>query len=87
MITEFIEFSENLIQMTLQIYLFGSFRLVAGNSAIANSQWQKRKAKLLVQILALQPPHELHREELSEMLFPGMLNQWAYRSMAHVMIY
>lgn len=54
----------------LQIYLLGSFRLFVKGLTVSNSAWQKRKAKLLVQILALQPAHEIHREELIEMLFP-----------------
>jgi len=58
------------MQSALQIYLFGSFRLVVEGSILTNSNWQKRKAKLLLQILALQPEYELHREALTEMLFP-----------------
>src|SRR5687768_17149310 len=54
----------------LQIYLLGSFRLSVRGSVVTNAVWQKRKAKLLVQILALQPTHELHREVLIEKLFP-----------------
>ena len=54
----------------LQIYLFGSFRLSVRGSVVAKAAWQKRKAKLLVEILALHPAHELHREELIEILFP-----------------
>lgn len=54
----------------LQIYLLGTFRLLVGGAAVSNGAWQKRKAKLLVQILALKQTHELHREELIETLFP-----------------
>lgn len=57
-------------QTGIQIYLLGSFRLILEGVVVPNSQWQKRKAKLLVQILALNPSHELHREELIEILFP-----------------
>lgn len=56
----------------LEIYLLGSFRLSVKDSVVANAAWQKHKAKLLVQILALHPAHELHREELIEKLFPEM---------------
>lgn len=58
------------MQLNLQIYLLGSFRLIVGGSVAPNAAWKKRKAKLLLQILALHPAHELHREELMEMLFP-----------------
>ena len=54
----------------LQIYLLGSFRLLVKDLVVLNGAWKKRKAKLLVQILALQPAYELHRERLIEMLFP-----------------
>jgi LuxR family transcriptional regulator, maltose regulon positive regulatory protein len=54
----------------LQIYLLGSFRLLINGAAVPNAAWQKRKAKLLVQILALLPAREAHREELIEKLFP-----------------
>ena len=54
----------------LRIYLLGSFHLSVKDFIVSNSAWQKRKAKLLVQILALQSAHELHREKLIEILFP-----------------
>jgi DNA-binding SARP family transcriptional activator len=65
-------FSESLMPPELQIYLLGSFRLIVEGVAVSNAAWQKRKAKLLIQILALQPAHELHREELMEILFPDI---------------
>jgi DNA-binding SARP family transcriptional activator len=66
------KFPENLMHTALQIYLLGSFRLIVDGVAVSNADWQKRKARLLIQILALQPSHELHREELMEMLFPDI---------------
>jgi DNA-binding SARP family transcriptional activator len=54
----------------LQIYLLGTFRLMVKGAVVPNAAWEKRKARLLVQILALQPIRELHREELIEKLFP-----------------
>lgn len=53
----------------LQIFMLGRFSFLVKGSAVANSRWQKRKAKLLIQILALQPTHEINREELAEILF------------------
>ena len=53
----------------IQIYLLGSFALLIGKYLIAESAWTRRKAKLLVQILALHPQHKIHREELSGLLF------------------
>lgn len=54
----------------LQIYLLGTFRLIVKGAPVPNAAWQKRKAKMLVQLLALQPAREAHREELIEKLFP-----------------
>jgi DNA-binding SARP family transcriptional activator len=54
----------------LQIYLLGSFRPLINGAVVPNAAWEKRKAKLLVQILALLPTREAHRENLIEKLFP-----------------
>ena len=54
----------------LQIYLLGSFRLLINGAVVPNAAWEKRKAKLLVQILALLPTRAAHREKLIEKLFP-----------------
>jgi DNA-binding SARP family transcriptional activator len=53
----------------LKIYLLGTFRLLIKGVVVPNAMWEKRKARLLVQILALQPMRKLHREELIEKLF------------------
>ncbi len=70
---------------TLQIYLLGSFRLTVEGIAVSNAAWQKRKAKLLIQILALQPSRGLHREELMEMLFPEMDSKTAEANLHRVL--
>lgn len=54
----------------LQIFLLGSFRLLVKGALVPNAAWQKRRAKLFVQIIALKSSHEIHREELIEMLYP-----------------
>lgn len=56
----------------IKIFLLGRFSVLANNFAVRNSDWQKRSARLLVQILALNPLREIHREELMEILFPKM---------------
>lgn len=35
-------------------------------------RWSRAKPKLLVKLLALQPYHQLHREQLMEMLWPKL---------------
>jgi hypothetical protein len=41
-------------------------------AVVQNVSWEKRKARLLIQILALQPMRKLHCEELIEKLFPDV---------------
>jgi predicted ATPase/DNA-binding SARP family transcriptional activator len=43
--------------------------LVDGRS-VREEQWARRKSKPLVKLLALQPQHRLHREQLIELLWP-----------------
>lgn len=61
----------------LQIYLLGTFRLLVKGAFVPNAAWQKRKAKMLVQLLALRRTHEARREELIEKLFPETDEQTA----------
>jgi DNA-binding SARP family transcriptional activator len=58
------------MEPALQIYLLGTFGLTVQGRRVPGSAWQKRKARLLVQILALQRSKSLHRETLVETLFP-----------------
>jgi DNA-binding SARP family transcriptional activator/DNA-binding CsgD family transcriptional regulator len=53
----------------LHIHLLGTFRVSAGRYTIPASRWQ-RKAANLVKLLALAPGHRLHREQITEALWP-----------------
>jgi DNA-binding SARP family transcriptional activator/Tfp pilus assembly protein PilF len=48
--------------------MLGQFRVSVDGSE--RSQWSRQKPKLLVKLLALQAHHELHREQVMEMLWP-----------------
>jgi DNA-binding SARP family transcriptional activator len=61
----------------LQIYILGSFRLLVSGSAVSSAAWQKRRAKLIIQILSLRPERRAHREELIDILFPETDEQTA----------
>jgi DNA-binding SARP family transcriptional activator/Tfp pilus assembly protein PilF len=50
--------------------LLGPFRVVADGLPVEEHRWARRKPKLLVKALALQPHHRLHREQLAELLWP-----------------
>jgi len=61
--------------MSLNIHLFGPFRVFVDGVQIDDQRWGRRKSKTLVKVLALQPPRQssrqMHREELIELLWPG----------------
>lgn len=57
---------------SLEIRLFGSFRISVDGAKIDERRWTRRKPKQLVKLLALQPHHQLHREQAMEMLWPEL---------------
>ena len=57
-------------EQALQIYLLGDFRLVVRDRSVTKADWRKRKARMLVQILALQRSKSMRRDQLVELLFP-----------------
>jgi DNA-binding SARP family transcriptional activator/TolB-like protein len=58
------------------IQLFGTFRVIVDGVPIDEARWGRRKSKTLVKLLALQPRQhavqQMHREELIELLWPGL---------------
>lgn len=69
----------------VQIYLLGSFVLLIGKCLIAESVWTRRKAKRLVQILAVYPHHKIHCEELAELLFKDKNAAQAHANLSRVL--
>ncbi|HJQ22627.1 MAG TPA: tetratricopeptide repeat protein [Blastocatellia bacterium] len=57
---------------TLEIHLLGPFRVAVDGAAIDARRWSRRSAALLVKLLALQPHHQLHREQAMEFLWPEL---------------
>src|ERR1700730_12526059 len=55
---------------SLEIYLLGPFRVLVDDRMVTERQWSRRKPALLIKLLALQPHHQLHREQLIELLWP-----------------
>ena len=55
---------------SLEICLLGPFRVVADGQVVTERQWSRRKPALLIKLLALQPHHQLHREQMIELLWP-----------------
>jgi DNA-binding SARP family transcriptional activator len=54
----------------LEIRLLGPFRITVDGRAVEARCWSRRKPKLLVKLLALQPHQQLHREQAMELLWP-----------------
>ncbi|MEO6652356.1 MAG: BTAD domain-containing putative transcriptional regulator [Ilumatobacteraceae bacterium] len=71
---------------TLQIALFDGFKVWVRGTAVPDSAWRAASARGLVKALALAPNHQLHREQLVDMLWPdidpeGVVNR--FRSALH----
>ena len=64
--------SEQKKSASLEIHLLGPFRVTVDERAIEERRWSRRKPKLLVKLLALQPHHQLHREQAMELLWPDL---------------
>ena len=56
----------------LSVSLFGGFRVGRVGCDWSVSDWQRRSAKTLTKLLATEPAHALHREQLVDILWPGV---------------
>jgi DNA-binding SARP family transcriptional activator/TolB-like protein len=54
----------------LEIHLLGPFRIAVDGRGVEERHFTRRKPKLLVKLLALQPHHLLHREQAMGLLWP-----------------
>jgi DNA-binding SARP family transcriptional activator len=54
----------------IRITLFGGFSVRVGDSEVPERAWRLRKAKSLVKLLALAPERRVHRERVTELLWP-----------------
>lgn len=57
---------------TLEIYLLGPFRVAVDGQLAGEQRWSRRKPTLLLKLLALQSHHQLHREQVMELLWPEL---------------
>ncbi len=57
---------------SLEIHLLGPFRAAVDERVVEERHWSRRKPALLVKLLALQPHHQLHREQVLELLWPDL---------------
>src|SRR5438477_4205040 len=56
----------------LEIHLLGPFRVRVDGRMVEERQWLRPRPKLLIKLLALQPHHQLHREQVMEALWPEL---------------
>jgi predicted ATPase/DNA-binding SARP family transcriptional activator len=56
----------------LRIYLLGNFRVERDGTLIPAADWARRKTSSLLKLLAIQPGHRLHREQVMELLWPDL---------------
>ncbi|CAN5913526.1 BTAD domain-containing putative transcriptional regulator [soil metagenome] len=61
----------------LCIWMLGEFRISIGSNTIKHHEWKLRKAANLFKLLALQPGHRMHREQIMELMWPGFEPQKA----------
>lgn len=55
---------------SVEICILGPFKVAVDGVPVAEHRWTRRKAKFLVQLLALEPYHQLHREQIVELFWP-----------------
>ena len=60
------------VQEAVRVWLLGGFRVSVGLRTIEESEWRLKKAASLVKLLALAEGHRLHREQIMELLWPGL---------------
>lgn len=63
-----------MVANNLTIKLLGGFTVEAGTRSISDSEWDLRKAKSLVKLLALHDRHQAHREQVMSLLWPDLDN-------------
>ena len=56
----------------LEIRLLGGFEARVGAQSVPSSVWRQRRAAAIVKLLALEPGHRLHREQLLDTLWPEL---------------
>jgi len=58
--------------VSVQVRLLGGFRVARDDVPVAEDGWGRRQAAQLVQLLALTPQRQLHREQVIDALWPGL---------------
>src|SRR5215212_3707475 len=60
------------VSEAVRIRMLGGFSVSVGAKIIKEGEWRLRKAAGLVKLLALEPGHRMHREQLMDVLWPDL---------------
>ena len=58
--------------LDVRIALLGGFDVVVAGSTVPRAEWRRRQAANLVKLLALTPGRALHREQVTDRLWPDL---------------
>src|SRR5665811_2532956 len=53
---------------SVRIFILGGFRAERDGVAVSDDAWQRRNARSLIKLLATEPSHRLHREQIEDLL-------------------
>src|SRR5215216_3955696 len=56
----------------LDVHLLGGFRVTINGKAMPDAAWRQKRAASIVKLLALEPTHRLHRDQVTETLWPDV---------------
>ncbi|MBA2518646.1 MAG: AAA family ATPase [Chloroflexia bacterium] len=56
----------------LEIRLLGGFSVTVGGHRVPDAVWSRKRAAALIKLLAVEPSHRLHREQVMEALWPEL---------------
>jgi len=59
-------------QPALAIHLLGPFRVSVAGQPVDDGRWARPQAKLLLKLLALEPMHQLHRQQIMDAIWPEL---------------
>lgn len=70
---------------TVRVWLLGGFRVSVGSRIIEKDEWRLHKAASLAKLLALAPTHDLHREQITDRLWPDLDRKAAANNLRHTL--
>lgn len=65
----------------LELWVLGRFRVERDGGPVPDSAWARPTARALVKLLAIQPDHRLHQDQVIDLLWPDLSPDAALRSL------